>query len=203
MESIPDASHLPLFLLILVAITLGSGQLAERRRGDSADWSNIALVFLGITIGIVLMFFYVVAVFVVLGLSVAYLLWKVTFRSLADMDGLVQAETVLQLAALFSIAANFADVASTFGRVGFWRHTRQFVAFVPAAYYAAIGTTWLLALILVLRGNVNDYGAPQVWRLLKLPVLAPHAGLNTLLVTIVVIATAVTSYLLRKRGDER
>jgi hypothetical protein len=204
MTSVPNASYLPVLVLVLMATTVVEGLLADRRRGGApTDWSNPLLNLFGVVGGTLLLALYTVVAFIVPAFFVAYVAWKLTFPSIEAMDSLVQAETVLQLAAFFSIAAHFADLVSTYGRTNFGRHFGQFIVVVPTAYYLTIAATWLFASIPGLSGDIERWGAPQTWRLLKLPVLAPGAGLNRLLVILLVLSTTATSYWLRKRGEER
>jgi hypothetical protein len=116
---------------------------------------------------------------------------------------LVLAETVAQLATLFSIGSNFADVASTRGPITFWKHVRQYAVVVLPAYYATVAVAWLGAVGLARWGHFAPGGAARTPRLFALPLLAPHAGLNLLLCAVVLCGVGAVSYLLRKRGEGR
>ena len=194
-----DYPHFVSLALVVAISTLAAGWWAERRRHRTVQPKNL---FVELLLALAFMLFYATIVYLLPAIIVASFLWGITSVPHATGD-VVLAETVAQLATLFSIGSNFADVASTFGRVAFWRHMRQYAVFVLPGYYATMAIAWLGAAGLARGGHFAPENAARIPRLFALPLLAPHPILNLLLCAAVLIGVGAVSYLLRRRGEAR
>ena len=200
METPPVPFYLPFLFPLLVISTAVAAQWAENRRGNRSDWNNIVGVIVGLTLGLLLMSFVVATLHVLPAIGVVYIISKLSYASGAP-NSLAQVEAVGKLAALISVSANFADVASTFDRPTLSRHMRQWCATVPLLYYITLIAAWCLALLSLALTGENVI--PMPWQLFKLPMLLSNTALNAFLVTVIVIGLALISLILRRRGEER
>jgi hypothetical protein len=205
MTSAIDYPHLVVLGAVVAISTLAAGWWAEHRRHRMTPSQNM---FGELAVALVFMVFYTFVVYLLPAIVVAYLCWWITSVPVAAAGpyttaDLALAETVVQLAALFSVGSNFADVASTFGRAGFWRHLRQYAVLVLPCYYATMAVAWLGAVVLASGSRFPPGSGAFASRLFSPPLLAPHTGLNLLLCAVVLSGAGAVSYLLRKRGEGR
>lgn len=185
--------------LIIPISTLFAGYWADKHR--SKEEPSTQNVVVGFVLAMVFMIFYSVYAFFLPAIFVSSVLWTITSaRSLPDI---VKAVTVAQVATLFSVGANFADVASVYGKVSFRRHMRQYCVAVLPIYFTTMGVANILAQVLI---QVDKYGVlhyEQVPRHFDLPQLAPQPLINILVCVSLILCEGVVSYFLRKRGEER
>ncbi|MBC8028721.1 MAG: hypothetical protein H7Z16_01305 [Pyrinomonadaceae bacterium] len=109
-------------------------------------------------------------------------------------------ETMAQVATLFSLGANFADLACTYGRTRFWKHIVEYVIVIVPAYIVTLGLTWVGAQVLGLVIHYQPSPMVPAWRLYSIPALAPGQALNLVLLATLLFAYGAVCYRLRKRG---
>jgi hypothetical protein len=199
MENVIDYPHLISLILIVGVSTLIAGLWAERRRGQLFAPHN---VFVELILTLAFILFYTLVAFLLPAIIVTSIIWEITSLPETTPD-IVLGETVAQIATLFSVGANFADIASTYGRVRFFRHLKQYSIFVIPIYYSTIGLAYVVVLVFTLIGWYQPIDTMRVWKLFTLPLLAPQRGLNLLLCISVLLGVGVVSFFLRKRGEER
>lgn len=198
-------SHLISLALVVAASTFIASWNAEKRRGWLRmpyrwDTRKVSLV-VGQSL-VAICFFFVPALIVTIMLWIVDLPKEITDefemhrQFQASMNRIMQ--TSAQLATLFSVGANFADLASTYGRTNFWKHMRQYLVAVVPAYLVIMGAASLGAQALAL--IIHDQTA-SAWLLFTLPILSARPTLNLVLVASLLFACGAVSYLIRKRGE--
>jgi hypothetical protein len=201
MKNAFDFPHLVSLVLIVAVSTLIAGLWADWRRNRirPSPYENIFGQFI---VAVVFMIIYVFVAFLLPALILTTVLW-IILSSPDTVPDVVLGEATAQIAALISIGANFADVASTYGRVAFRKHIRQYLMFVIPTYFATMGLAWLGARALASKSHYQPAAIARAGRLFALPFLAPERGLNLLLIISAVFVVGAVSYLLRKRGENR
>ncbi len=195
--------HFVSLALVVAASTLVAGNWAERRRGhDSTRGRSPCSLLAGLALVFALMLVYCFFCYLLSASVVVVILWAVFGLPYTTPD-VAMAEAVAELATLFSVASNFADVASTYGRPNFWKHLRQYVVFVLPVYYATMVFAWAGAQALALKIHYEPFHAARAWRLFTLPTLTLVPMLNFVLFVTLFFAAGAVSYRLRKRGEER
>ncbi len=191
--------HLVSAALIVAISTLVAGLWAEHRRQQPLQEKNFLA---GLVLGITFMIFYSFFAFLLPAIVVTAALWAITSLP-SSIPDIVLAETVTQVATLFSVAANFADVASTYGRVSFRRHMGQYCVAILPVYFATMGAAWLLALSMMLVSWFDPITYTRATRLFALPIIDSEPLVNICAFALLAIVAGAVSYFLRKRGEER
>jgi len=200
MESAIDYPHLVSLALVVALTTWIVGWRADQRR----DPHPAPAPFWAIPVGLVFMLVYCFAAYLLPAAVVtAFVHWVLHVPLKLDPDVAVS-ETIVQLATLFAVGGNYADMAGTYGRTRFGTHLRAYFAVVIPAYFATMAVAWVGAQLLASTGNFDAHRIARAGRLFALPMLAPASpGLNLLLVGVLLLASACVSYLLRKRSENR
>ena len=200
MEGAIDYPHLVSLALVVALTTLIVGWRADQRRHpqptEPAVWATgLALAFM--------LFYCFVAYLVPAMIVTATLYWALHVPADLGPDVAV-AETIVQLATLFAVGGNYADIAGTYGRARFGRHLRQYFLVVIPAYYATMAVAWVGAHLLASTGKFGAHRAARAEKLFAPPMLAPTSPrLNLVLVCLLLCATALVSYRLRKVSENR
>ena len=191
--------HLVSLALIVALSTLAAGLWAESRRRNLAPaGETLLLEFVLVTL---FMLLYSIMAFLIPALIVTVVLR--TVFSAPSGSHIVIAETTVRVATLFSIGANFADVASTFGRVSFLQHAKQYCVAVLPTYIVTMGVAWLLAQGIIKVCRFEPLNAARAARLFAAPVLAHDPVANIVVCILLVLGTGAVSFLLRRRGGLR
>lgn len=200
MESAIDYPHLISLALVVALTTWIAGWRAEQRRNPQPEQPT---PFWAIPIGLALMLFYCLAAYLLPAVVVTALVHWALRVPLNEPDVAVS-ETIVQLATLFAVGGNFADMAGTYGRTRFGRHLGEYFVVVIPAYYATMAVAWIGAQLLALMHHFDAFRVARAGRLFALPMLAPASpGLNLLLIGVLLFVAAWVAYLLRKRSENR
>jgi hypothetical protein len=200
MEGAIDYPHLISLALVVALTTLIAGTRADRRREpletEPAWWA--------IPIGLAFMLFYCFVAYLLPAIVVTALVHWILHVPLDAGPEVAVSEAIVQLATLFAVGGNYADMAGTYGRTRFGAHLRQYFAVVIPAYYATMAVAWVGARLLALTGKFAAHRVARAGRLFALPMLAPDSpGLNLLLLGVLLVVSACVAFWLRKRSEDR
>lgn len=195
--------HLKLFISVVASTTFFAMWWAHRRRGDARIPGRVGpFQILAILVVWLFMHIYVVLIYHIPALLLLYVPWAIVSASPLEPD-VAQSEAISEVAALLSIGANFADVASTYSHRGFWGHIGQFGLIVAPVYYGMVVIVWALTRLFAIVGWSTDYPAAGALRLLVPTVRASNAWLDAFLITVLLLAIGAGSYALRTRREKR
>jgi uncharacterized membrane protein YhdT len=200
MEGAIDYPHLVSLALVVALTTWIVGWRADQRREPQATTP----AWWAIPIGLVFMLFYCFVAYLVPAVVLTALVHWLLHVPLNLEPEVAVSETIVQLATLFAVGGNYADIAGTYGRTRFGAHLRQYFVVVIPAYYATMAVAWVGAQLLASTGKFDARRVARAGRLFALPQLAPASPqMNLLLLGVLLFAAACVSYLLRKRSENR
>lgn len=197
--------HLRLFLSVVATTTfLAMWWAAHHRRGGARISGRVGpLHILAILAVWLFMHLYVLLIFHIPALLLLYIPWAIASASPLVHATVAESEAISGVAALLSIGANFADVASTYSHRGFWAHIAQFSLVVAPIYYGMVAIVWVLTRLFSNLGWSPDYPSASALRLLVPTVRASSAWLDAFLIVVLLLAIGAGSYTLRILREKR
>lgn len=207
MDSATNYPHLVSLALLVAASTGFAKVIAEKRRRrigvpPRLQLWEIPVIITFPPIGIAIMLIYCFVCFLLPALVVSAVLWPI-FHLEEPVPDVGTMETLVQLATLFSVGANFADIASTYGRTSFWKHIREYFVVVVPGYFLTMGLAWLGAQGLARMFHYQPSQVARAWRLFSLPSFSREPAWNLVVVASLLLAGGAISHLLRKRDESR
>lgn len=199
MDTLFNYPHYVSLAFVVATITLFSGAKAHQRRGNQLIGDFFPLDLL---IVFPFMLFHFLFAYLLPAIILIFV-FDAIFSMPESIPNIVLRAEVYQLATIFAMGANFADVASTYTQATFWRHMREYLIIIPLAYYFTMALAWLIVHSLALMIHYPSVNVSRSWQLFAVPFLTTQPLLNVILFTSIFLAEGVVCYFFRKHGELR